>query len=481
MRFAPIPMDHATIKARFSQTTRPVVCIQGLGFVGIAMAIAVAAAKDKSGAPAYSVIGVDLPNASGKEKVSEINCGRLPVKANDEHLVTSFHSAIDGGNLVATTDAEAFGLADISVVDVQLDVNLNDIADPKVDFTGFRGAINTLGKYMRAGTLVLVETTVPPGTCEKVVVSELDAALALRGLPAGSLLVAHSYERVMPGRDYFDSIVHFWRVFAGTTTAAADACAQFLSRVIDVANYPLRRLHSTTASETAKVLENSYRATNIAFIEEWGRFAEAVGVDLFEVIDAIRDRPTHNNIRQPGFGVGGYCLSKDPALGVVAARQLLDVPELDFPFCRLAMDANRRMPLVSVDLLRTALSGSLRGKRILLLGVSYRQDIGDTRHSPAEIFLRACEGEGATVSAHDPMLTYWPELDRTIRLEFPPVDGFDAIVFAVAHREYHVHDLVRWLGDARPVVLDANHVLTREQVRVLSNAGHRLVFIGKGN
>jgi UDP-N-acetyl-D-glucosamine dehydrogenase len=158
-----------------------------------------------------------------------------------------------------------------------------------------------------------------------------------------------SYERVMPGRDYFRSIIDFWRVYAGSTPHAAEVCAAFLSKVIHVDRYPLTRLHSTTASETGKLLENSYRALNIAFIEEWGRFAEAVGVDLFEVIDAVRMRPTHSNMRQPGFGVGGYCLTKDPLLAGIAARDLFRRSDISFTFSQQAVGVNDRMPLRTLE------------------------------------------------------------------------------------------------------------------------------------
>src|SRR5439155_14626233 len=145
---------------------------------------------------------------------------------------------------------------------------------------------------------------------------------------------------------------------------------RFLSCFINVRDYPLTRVGSTTASETGKLLENSYRATTIAFMEEWGRFAEANGIDLFEVIDAIRVRPTHSNMRQPGFGVGGYCLTKDPHFGAISARQLFGRSDLTFPFSTQAISVNAAMPIGTVDRLECLLGGSLRGKTVLLLGVA---------------------------------------------------------------------------------------------------------------
>ena len=457
---------------------RPVVCVQGLGFVGSAMAISVAAGRRGDGSPAFDVIGVDLATDQGRDRIDSLNAGRFPAVMTDLRLSAALTEARERGNLVATADEQAYDRADVTIVDVPLDV-VHETGGPRVDFTGFRHAIRTLGSRMPAGSLVIVETTVPPGTCDKVVAPEIATALHERGLPPDAIHIAHSYERVMPGQAYLDSIVNFWRIYAGHTRDAADACERFLSQVINVADYPLTRLHSTTASETAKVLENSYRATTIALMEEWGRFAEAVGVDLFSVIAAIRRRPTHSNMRQPGFGVGGYCLTKDPLLGAVSASQLFGVPELDFPFSSMAVEVNRDMPRASLRMLDAALEG-LTGKTVLLLGVSYREDVADTRFSPAEVFVVAAREQCATVVCHDPLVNHWAETGMALAPALPSPDGVDAVVFAVAHREYRELDLATWLGGARPYVLDANMVLSAEQRQALANVGCRSGSIGRG-
>jgi nucleotide sugar dehydrogenase len=457
---------------------RPLVCVQGLGFVGSAMAIAVASACEPDGTPCFDVAGVELATPDGEAKVQAINAGRVPVATTDEKLPAALAAAHRRGNLFATTDESVYESASVAIVDVPLDVtHTND--GPAVAFDGFSAAIRTLGRRLPVGSLVIVETTVPPGTCERVVLPELAEALAERALPPDAVLVAHSYERVMPGDGYFDSIVNFWRNYAGHTPEAAEACEAFLSRVVNVDEFPLTRLHSTTACETAKVLENTYRATTIALMEEWGRFAESVGIDLFEVISTIRRRPTHSNMRQPGFGVGGYCLTKDPLLGAVAARQLFGL-DIDFPFATLAVETNRRMPLVSLQMLDALLGGGLADKNILLLGVSYRQDVADTRFSPSEIFVREAVDRGASVVCHDPLVTAWPELDVPVANELPPVDRFDAVVFAVPHREYREMDVEHWLNSTRPVVLDANDVLSPAQHGMLRGLGCAVASVGRG-
>ena len=422
------------------QSNITTVCIQGLGFVGTAMAAAVANARNLEDEPYFNVIGVDLPTLYGLRRIEAINTGILPFEIQDKKLLAALRRAYKAGNLRATADPDVYSKASVVVVDVHLDVFHNgDQASLALD--GFRSAIRTLGEKISPGCLVIVETTVPPGTCERVVATELADAFAKRGLPEDAFLLAHSYERVMPGKEYYDSIVNFWRVYAGHTTEAADACEAFLSKVININEFPLTRLGSTTASEIGKVLENSYRATNIAFIEEWGRFAEAVGVDLFEVISAIRMRPTHSNIRQPGFGVGGYCLTKDPLLAKLGARELLGIEGHEFPFSTMAVMTNNIMPLVSLDKVREMLGGSLDGKTILLLGVSYRQDVGDTRYSPSQIFVQKARKRGAHIICHDPLVEYWPELDMRLDADLPGLNGIDAVVFAVPHDQYKNLDL----------------------------------------
>jgi nucleotide sugar dehydrogenase len=376
------------------------------------------------------------------------------------------------------TDSAAYWLAQVVVVDVPLDIDWRS-ETPALRLGGFEAALRTVGRYVQPGALVLVETTVPPGTTEKIVVPLLGDELEARGLPRDAALVAHSYERVMPGADYFASIVHYWRVFAGHDDAAAKAAEAFLRTVIDTDTYPLTRLGSTTASETAKVMENTFRATTIALMEEWGRFAETVGVDLFEIVDAIRMRPTHANLRTPGFGVGGYCLTKDPLFAKLASDVLWGEP-MEFPFSTAAVQTNDDAPLVSLDRVRQLVGGSLDGKRILMLGISYRQDVGDTRYSPSETFVNAALAAGAEVVAHDPLLRHWEELGWDVPDEVPSPDGFDAVVFAVPHEQYRVIDLPRWLGDTRPAVFDGFNVLSADQRRLVRSMGCAVASIGRG-
>lgn len=454
------------------------VVVQGLGFVGVAMCAAVASATLGDGAPAFDVIGVDLDNASGRARVDALNRGVLPFRSDDPMLADALSAGRERQNLVCCWDDAAYSIADVIVIDVPFDVDWKT-ARPRPSFEPFVAAVRAVARRVQPATVILVETTVPPGTTERIVRPTVEEELVARGLDPGSVHIAHSYERVMPGPGYLSSITDFWRVYAGTTVNAADAAQEFLEVVIDTGRFPLRRLSSTTASETAKVLENTYRATTIALMDEWSRFAEATDVDLFEVVEAIRDRPTHTNIRTPGLGVGGYCLTKDPLFGALASSDLFDL-DLTFPLSIAAVEINRSSPLAAAHMALELLDGAPAGRRILLCGATYRPGVGDTRSSPSETFARALLERGAKIDVHDPLVTDWTELDL-LCLEQLPVPDHDLVVFAVPHPQYRDIDMRTWLSGHRPAVLDAFDVLDPGQRAVLVELGCRFLSVGRGS
>lgn len=459
-------------------SARPIVCVQGLGFVGAAVCIAIASARDVMLRPAYQVIGVDLPTVDGSTRVAALNRGEFPFTTTDPLLASKAREAHATGNLTACTDPLAFASASIIIVDVPLDAGVS-AGGPTSDLGAFRGAMHTLGRHMRPDALVIVETTVPPGTTARVVAPILRGELESRGLPANQFRLAHCYERVMPGAHYFDSIVRMPRVYAGANVASADACETFLRTIADAECDAPVRLASTTASEFGKVLENTYRAATIALIDEFAAFAETVDVDLFEVIAAIRSRPSHSNIRVPGLGVGGYCLTKDPLLAPIAARELFGFDGA-FPFAMLTVATNNATPGRVAQRLRALLAGSLAGRRILLLGLSYREGVGDTRCSPAQALYEAACTEGAQVAVHDPLVSYWRERDLQVPAAMPSPAGMDAVVLTVAHQQYRTFDYATWLGENRPLFLDTFNVLSSGQRRELRALGCHVESVGRG-
>lgn len=458
--------------------SRPVVCVQGLGFVGAAVCIAVASARDAADQPAYSVIGVDLPTQEGLARIDALNRGVFPFETSDATLTAKAHEALTIANLYACASSEVFAFADIILIDVPLDVR-GSAGHERLDMEPFSQAVRVVGRHMSEDALVVVETTVPPGTTQLLVARILAEELEARGVPNDRFRLAHCYERVMPGASYMDSIKHMPRVYAGIDNRSSAACDAFLRSIVDGESCPPTRVASTTSSELAKILENSYRAVTIALMDEFADFAEAVGVDLPEIVTPIRLRPTHSNMRMPGFGVGGYCLTKDPLLARLAARDLFGI-ERPFPFCTLAVETNRASPLRVLQVLRVLLEGSLVGRKILLLGVSYRPDVADTRHSASETFINAAFAAGATIEVHDPIVRFWPEQNLEISPEIPSPVGMDAVVLAVPHRHYRELDFAAWLGTARPLIFDAFQVLTLEQRDTLRSLGCIVESIGRG-
>ena len=262
------------------------IVIQGLGFVGSAMAVAAASRLDEKNEPLFNVTGIDLPTGLGKERIDCINSRKFPFTTNDKILSSELKKSVDYGNLKATSNKDAYTEADIVLVSINCDL-VKQNGQGKIALDHFTRSIKEIVENISEDTLVIIESTVPPGTCEKIVYPLFEDVFNKRKLNINKLFLAHSYERVMPGDEYFDSIINYWRVYAGVNDESANRCEAFLSQVINTTDYPLTRLNSTTASETGKLLENSYRAVNIAFIEEWSRFSEDVGIDLYEVINAI--------------------------------------------------------------------------------------------------------------------------------------------------------------------------------------------------
>ncbi len=457
----------------------PVVCVQGLGFVGAAVSVAVASARDDRGRPRYRVIGVDLPTPGGIARIEALSRGDFPFPTTDSMLVRQTRLARATGNLTACAEPRAFGVADVIIIDVPLDVTISHQSET-LDMEGFESAIAAVGQNMEPSALVIVETTVPPGTTSRVVAPILRYELSRRGLPVAQMRLAHCYERVTPGPGYFNSIVKMPRVYAGIDTESGVACEAFLKTIIDQKQGALTRASSTTASELAKVLENTYRATTMALMEEFAEFAENAGVDLFEVVELIRMRRTHSNIRTPGFGVGGYCLTKDPLMARLGARHLFGQDQA-FPFASLAVTVNRNAPRRVLERLRALLGGGLVGRRLLLLGVSYRDGVGDTRQSPSQFFFEAATTEGAEVVVHDPLVEEWPELGIRVPKNIPAPAGLDAVILAVPHQQYREFDFAGWLNDSRPMFLDGFGVLSADRRQALRALGCRVESIGRGS
>ncbi|MHC4572358.1 MAG: nucleotide sugar dehydrogenase [Planctomycetota bacterium] len=494
---------------------KEIVVVMGVGFVGAVMAAIIADTVDKrNGRPSKFVIGCQRPSTRSYWKIPLLNRGQSPVKAEDPEVEPMISRCVlEKKTLVGTYNSDCLKLADCVVVDVQCDYTKQDLGNMrtgKAEMSALEATIKTIGEKIPAKCLTLIETTVAPGTTEFVAWPIMKKAFSTRGMESEPLL-AHSFERVMPGKQYVSSIRDFWRVCSGCNAEARERVEKFLREVLNTEEYPLTVMDRPIESETTKIVENSYRATILAFLNEWSLFAERNGVDLIKVIRAIKVRPTHSNIIFPGPGIGGYCLPKDGGLGYWAYKHILGFNDDIFKITTRAIDINDTRGLHAATLTRDALRNMGRqvaGANVLLCGASYRQDVADTRYSGSEIVVRKLTEMGAEIQVHDPYLEHWYELEKqdtypapghslsrffrnqnelvNIRIQrdlAAVLKGAKAIILAVPHAPYlqlEPDQIVEWAG-APLAVIDCFGILEDDKIRRYFELGCEVKALGRGH
>jgi nucleotide sugar dehydrogenase len=493
---------------------REIVVVMGVGFVGAVMAAIVADTVDKKGKPSKFVIGMQRPSARSFWKIPLLNRGISPVKAEDPEVDPMIARCVkDKKTLIATYTYDVLKLADVVVVDVQCDYlkeDLGNVRTGQTDMAALESSLHVIAEHIPANALVLIETTVAPGTTEQVAYPIMKKVFRKRGIKSDPLL-AHSYERVMPGRNYVASIRDFWRVCSGINEKAKKRVEKFLTEVLNTEKFPLTVMDRPIESETAKIVENSYRATILAFLDEWSLFAERNGVDLVKVIKAIKMRPTHNNMIFPGPGIGGYCLPKDGGLGLWAYKHILGFEDDIFKITPMAIDINDTRGLHVGQLTRDALRNMgqpIAGADVLVLGAAYREDVGDTRYSGSEIVIRKLAEMGAEIRVHDPYVEHWWEFEqqdtfpgvgqsksrffrnqeklKDIRIEQnldKALTNAEAVILAVPHKTYLKLDpdkVIKTIGHPAAII-DCFGILTDDNIRRYFQLGCEVKGLGRGH
>jgi len=494
---------------------KEIVVVMGIGFVGAVMAAIIADTVDKdSSRPGKFVIGCQRPSTRSYWKIPLLNRGQSPVRAEDPEVEPMIaRCVLEKKTLIATYNSDCLKLADCVVVDVQCDYTKNDLGNMrtgKAEMSALEATIRIIGEKVPPKCLTLIETTVAPGTTEFVALPVMKKAFAGRGIDSEPLL-AHSFERVMPGRNYVSSIRDFWRVCSGCNDEARERVEKFLREVLNTEKFPLTVMDRPIESETTKIVENSFRATILAFLDEWSLFAERNGVDLIKVIKAIKVRPTHNNIIFPGPGIGGYCLPKDGGLGYWAYKHILGFDDDIFRITPMAIDINDTRGLHVATLTRDALRNMGRqvaGAPVLLCGASYRQDVADTRYSGSEIVVRKLTEMGAEMRVHDPYIKHWYELEKQDSYPAPghswarffrnqeelanihvrndldaALKGAQAIILAVPHAPYLElnPDKIVELAGAPLAVVDCFGILDDDNIRRYFELGCEVKALGRGH
>lgn len=494
---------------------KEIVVVMGVGFVGAVMAAIVADTIDKkTGKPSKFVIGCQRPSTRSYWKIPLLSRGQSPVKAEDPEVDPMIaRCVLEKKTLTATYNSDCLKLADCVVVDVQCDYSkreLGNLVTGEAEIRALEETIKIIGEKVGPNCLTLIETTVAPGTTEFIAWPIMKKAFKARGINSEPLL-SHSFERVMPGKEYVSSIRDFWRVCSGCNKPARQRVEKFLREVLNTEDFPLTVMDRPIESETTKIVENSYRATILAFMDEWSIFAECNGVDLIKVINAIKMRPTHNNMIFPGPGIGGYCLPKDGGLGRWAYKHILGFEDDIFKFTTAAIDINDTRGLHVATLTRDALRNMGRyiaGANVLICGASYRQDVADTRYSGSEIVVRKLTEMGAEMSVHDPYVEHWYELEQqetypapghswsrffrnqadlvNIRIEndlTEALKGVEALILAVPHSPYLSLDpdqVVKWAGNPLAIV-DCYGILDDNKIKRYFELGCEVKALGRGH
>ncbi|MBC7225825.1 MAG: nucleotide sugar dehydrogenase [Thermoflexales bacterium] len=424
-------MTPDTLSSRISSRTARVAII-GLGYVGLPLAVAFARAG-------FPVVGIDVD----EEKVAALNAGRSYIAdVSDEDL----RPHVVSGRLRATTDYDALREADAIFICVPTPYD----AQRAPDLSYIRAAAEGIRSRLRPGQLVVLQSTTYPGTTEEVVQPILEAS----GLRAGrDFYLAFSPERIDPGNKQW-SAYNTPKVVGGIDPESTRLACELLGQM----GAPVHPVSSPRAAEMTKLLENIFRAVNIALVNELALLAERMGIDFWEVIEAAKTKPFGFMPFYPGAGVGGHCIPVDPYYLSWKAR------EYDFytKFIELAAEVNQAMPYHAVDLVAEALSQDglpLKGARVLVLGVAFKPDVDDPRNSPAERVIELLLARGALVRYHDPYIPrftvggdvfYRPNCTlESVPLTDEELESADCVVIVTGHRSVDYARVVRW---ARRVV-----------------------------
>jgi UDP-N-acetyl-D-glucosamine dehydrogenase len=437
------------------------ISVIGLGFVGLPTACILANSKNKKNKKYFKVFGIDKNLKSVSKNIENIN------KKN------GFSSDIKLNSLIKkTTKSDNFQLFDnfapiknskIILVSVGFDFATGT---KKQQFKKLANLFREISSCIRKESLVLIETTLPPGSCDQVIIPTMEKELKKRNINfKKDIYLGFSFERIMPGNSYLDSVVNNHRCYSGMNNTSKVKIRNFLKKFINYKNFSLDELPSLIDCETAKILENSYRALNIAFIDEWTKFALQKNINLNRIIDVIKKRKTHNNIMRPGLGVGGYCLTKDPDFMNVSNTYFLK-KKIRFPLINKSLSINRNMPDTSIEFLNKKIL-NFKSKKILLLGLSYKKDVADQRFSPSKILIDYFLRKKIKFSTQDPFINNLSNFN---------FKNFDLIIFCVDHSSYKRINIKKF--SKKPIYIDLNKVLSPKQVKFMKRKKFKLEILG---
>ena len=427
------------------------IVVIGMGYVGIPCAGLLADVEGNE------VIGLQRRSKRSGWKIDLLNSGKSPFEGDEPGLDELIAKVVKKGTFKVTDDIAVLSDADVILIDVQTPTDTQNMPQ----YVSLREVSANIGRHMKKGTLVIVESTVAPGTTENVVRKIIEKESGLKGGVDFDLVF--SYERVMPGR-LIHNIVNLPRVLGGITPEGTERAKVLYSKIVKEKLYTT----STLTAELSKTIENAYRDVNIAFANEMALVCESLGVDIYEIreiVNALDSRDLHI----PGAGVGGHCLPKDPWLlryGLYEYGSWKIEPE----FISLARRINDYMPIHLANLVENALSARgihINEARVAVLGIAYLENSDDTRNTPAASFIATLQSKGAEVRLHDPYVQTWEFTNHEILCDITEaVREVDCIAIVTKHKEYYSLDLKKLKEIMRsPVIVDGRNVVDSDLVK----------------
>lgn len=395
--------------------------ILGLGYVGIPLAL-------RFHEVGYPVLGFDIDD----QRIAELNAGESPIK----HIPSKDIAAMAADGFEATSDFSRIG--EVEAIIICVPTPLSRHREP--DLSYIVETMKAVTPHIRAGQMLSLESTTWPGTTEEVLRPFIDS----RGFTIGEdFFLVYSPEREDPGNPNF-STHSIPKVVGGSTPA----CRQVGERLYGAAVDKIVPVSSTQAAELTKLLENIHRAVNIGLVNEMKIIADKMDIDIFEVIDAAKTKPFGFTAYYPGPGLGGHCIPIDPFYLTWKAREY----GLSTHFIELAGEINREMPEWVVTKVADALNDrekSLKGSRILCLGIAYKRDVDDTRESPSVLVMEILRARGAVVEYSDPYAPVFPKMREhsfdlaSVELTPAALASFDAVVVLTDHSEFDYADILK--------------------------------------
>lgn len=411
----------------------------GQGYVGLPLSRAASNAG-------FNVTGLDV----SQNIVDDLNAGTSHV----EDIPDVELQKMLAQGYRASTDNSVIQEADVIVICVP--TPLGDAGRP--DLHAVESATQSIVENLRRKSLVILESTTYPGTTEELLLPALEAD---GNQLDNDFFLAFSPERIDPGNTKY-RLENTPKVVGGVSSQSGDLAVSFYSRFIE----EVVKVKGAKEAETAKLLENTYRHINIGLVNEMAKFSHELGIDIWEVIKAAKTKPFGFQAFYPGPGVGGHCIPIDPSYLNYSVRKALGHP---FRFVDLAEDINNSMPNYVVQRVQDLLNEhqkSLKGSNVLLLGVSYKADISDQRHSPAIPVGGGLAEKGAIVSYHDANVPSWcvnGEEYQSVEHLDQAVQEADIVILLQAHKEYDVSDL----ASKAKLFFDTRGVATSEEAYVL--------------